>query len=74
MCLGESMPPRDEVCRRGRRTGSSHAGTMPENALLVLIAADFPLDLSRICAFRLLQVRRSDNIHPCKACLGHGDA
>jgi hypothetical protein len=47
---------------------------MPENALLVLIAADFPPDLYRICAFRLLDVRRSDNIHPCKACLGHGDA
>jgi hypothetical protein len=74
MRLGESMRPLEEVCSRGPRTGSSHAGATPGNAPLVRLAADFPLDLSRICAFRLLEVRRSDNIHPCKACLGHGDA
>jgi hypothetical protein len=70
----EYAGPAREVCSRGRRAGSSHAGAMPENALLVLIVADFSPDRSRICAFRLLEVRRSDNIHPCKACLGHGDA
>jgi len=47
---------------------------MPGNALFARLVADFPLDLPRIYAFRLLEVRRSDNIHPCKACLGHGDA
>lgn len=44
-----------------------------------LLASQFPRRFlpavpSRIRTFRFLDVPRSDNIPPCRACLGHGDA
>ena len=73
-CLVESMPPRGEACSRRRPTGSSHVAERARTCWPARSAPIFPATHSCIRTFRFLDVPRSDNIPPCRACLGHGDA
>jgi hypothetical protein len=73
-CLVESMPRRGAVCSRRRPAGSSHAGERAPTCWPARSAVIFAAGHRCIRTFRFLDVPRSDNIPPCRACLGHGDA
>lgn len=66
--------PAEEVWRRRRPAGSSHADERAPTCWPGRSAVIFATAHGRIRTFRFLDVPRSDNIPPCRACLGHGDA